>query len=346
MSAPAKNLFAGLDEADKKAQVTVEGVPEVFRSGAVESFRELGLRQELLDGCTRMKFEHPSKIQAEALPIILSEQRPNVIGQAHAGSGKTGAFALAMLSLVDETKDFVQALCGRGGRGGGGMGASMLKLQQQMQQAQILLFSATFPKKVRVFAMRFAPNAARISVHRENLTLDTIAQFAVICNNEADKFQALSDMYGLLNIGQSIIFCQTINTAKDITQRMRAEGFSVSLLYGRDLDPAERDRVMADFRAGTCTASVAVVASKFAEIVRHYNTKSVELPADDLEMIETRVREVLGNGGDVDATGLAALSARVLEEEDKEKLQKEEATVDAATQEKKDEPEAPPAVAA
>ena len=51
-----------------------------------------------------MGFTKPSKIQAEALPIILGEGRPNFVGQAHGGSVKTATYSLAMLSIVDEKK--------------------------------------------------------------------------------------------------------------------------------------------------------------------------------------------------------------------------------------------------
>ena len=58
-----------------------------------------GLSQGLY---TEMKFEHPSKIQATTLPMILTPDAQGVyrdlIAQAHNGSGKTTCFVLAMLS--------------------------------------------------------------------------------------------------------------------------------------------------------------------------------------------------------------------------------------------------------
>jgi len=58
-----------------------------------------------------MKFEKPSRIQAETLPMILLPPHSNLIAQAHNGSGKTTCFVLGMLSRVDPAVRSPQALC-------------------------------------------------------------------------------------------------------------------------------------------------------------------------------------------------------------------------------------------
>lgn len=69
---------------------------------SAKTFEELGLSQELLQGLyTEMKFERPSRIQAETLPLILTPPHKSLIAQAHNGSGKTTCFTLSMLSRVD-----------------------------------------------------------------------------------------------------------------------------------------------------------------------------------------------------------------------------------------------------
>lgn len=45
----------------------------------------------------------------------------------------------------------------------------------------MLLFSATYPERVRKFATKVAPNATKIVVKKEALTLDNIAQFYMDC---------------------------------------------------------------------------------------------------------------------------------------------------------------------
>lgn len=75
---------------------------------------------------------------------------------------------------------------------------------------QIILFSATFPDHVRSFANKFAPNANKIELQKEELSVDGIRQFYMDCRDENHKYDILVSLYQLLTIGQSIIFCQVI----------------------------------------------------------------------------------------------------------------------------------------
>lgn len=71
---------------------------------------------------------------------------------------------------------------------------------------QIVLFSATFAPSLREFAMRFAPDANMITLKTEELSVDAIKQFYMDCSSEDHKIEVLQAIYGLLTIGQSIIF--------------------------------------------------------------------------------------------------------------------------------------------
>jgi ATP-dependent RNA helicase DDX19/DBP5 len=73
---------------------------------------------------------------------------------------------------------------------------------------QIILFSATFPEHVRSFASKFAPNANKIELQQEELSVEGIRQFYMDCRDEEHKYDILVSLYQLLTIGQSIIFCQ------------------------------------------------------------------------------------------------------------------------------------------
>ncbi len=73
---------------------------------------------------------------------------------------------------------------------------------------QVICFSATFPDKVREFAANFAPGANEIKLAKNELNVDGIKQFYMDCKDEESKYQVLVDLYELLTIGQSIIFCK------------------------------------------------------------------------------------------------------------------------------------------
>jgi ATP-dependent RNA helicase DeaD len=61
-------------------------------------FADLGLAPPVLRGITEQGFEHPTAIQARIIPVILSGR--DVLGQAKTGTGKTAAFGLPMLSMI------------------------------------------------------------------------------------------------------------------------------------------------------------------------------------------------------------------------------------------------------
>ncbi|MEE6482171.1 hypothetical protein FKM82_013169 [Ascaphus truei] len=78
---------------------------------SVKSFEELRLKPELLQGVYDMGFNRPSKIQENALPMMLAEPPQNLIAQSQSGTGKTAAFVLAMLSRVNAANRYPQCLC-------------------------------------------------------------------------------------------------------------------------------------------------------------------------------------------------------------------------------------------
>jgi ATP-dependent RNA helicase DeaD len=71
-------------------------------------FSELGLSPEVLKAVERMGFEQASPIQAEAIPPLLHGN--DVIGQSQTGSGKTAAFGIPAVELVDASSRAVQVL--------------------------------------------------------------------------------------------------------------------------------------------------------------------------------------------------------------------------------------------
>lgn len=73
------------------------------------TFLELGLRPEILAALGKMGFTLPTPIQTTAIEHIL-HSRQDLIALAQTGTGKTGAFSLPVLSLIDENKKQTQAL--------------------------------------------------------------------------------------------------------------------------------------------------------------------------------------------------------------------------------------------
>ncbi|TFL03782.1 P-loop containing nucleoside triphosphate hydrolase protein [Pterulicium gracile] len=134
-----------------------------------------------------------------------------------------------------------------------GLGDQTLRVKNTLPRApngpQIILFSATFPDHVRKFADKFAPEANKIELKKEELSVDGIRQCYMDCKNSEHKYDVLVQLYSLLTVGQSIIFCQHRATADRISQKMSAQGHKVASLHGAK-DASERDQIIDGFREG------------------------------------------------------------------------------------------------
>ena len=75
----------------------------------MDSFKMLGLEARVLEGVEALGFETPTPIQQQAIPILLSGNR-DFIGLAQTGTGKTAAFGLPLLQLLDFSSKKTQAL--------------------------------------------------------------------------------------------------------------------------------------------------------------------------------------------------------------------------------------------
>eukprot|EP00922_Rhytidocystis_sp_ex-Travisia-forbesii_P019873 GHVS01029345.1.p1 GENE.GHVS01029345.1~~GHVS01029345.1.p1 ORF type:complete len:511 (+),score=87.74 GHVS01029345.1:191-1723(+) len=94
---------------DSSEAVVLETVDQT-EGQPITKWEELKLDEDLLRGVYEMGFARPSKIQKQALPLIMC-QRGNLIAQAHNGSGKTAAFTLAMLGAVNKNNKDPQCIC-------------------------------------------------------------------------------------------------------------------------------------------------------------------------------------------------------------------------------------------
>jgi len=73
------------------------------------TFLELGVPKDLNKGLREMGITIPTKIQEQALPVLINNQ-VDFIGKAQTGTGKTAAFGVPLLTKIDPGKKEVQAL--------------------------------------------------------------------------------------------------------------------------------------------------------------------------------------------------------------------------------------------
>jgi len=137
-----------------------------------------------------------------------------------------------------------------------GFADDSVRLIKQLKSAapdlQILLFSATFNEKVKRFAQKIVPGANHVFIEKEDLSLDVIKQYKVICPSVIDKTKVLKDMIFPLceKLGQTIIFVRTRETARALHAAMEKEGHKCTSIEG-GMDKEARDKVVKEFRDGT-----------------------------------------------------------------------------------------------
>lgn len=72
-------------------------------------FKEYGLSDDLLKAITELGYTQPTEIQKQTIPYLLSKEE-DLIALAQTGTGKTAAFSLPILEMIDSYQNHVQAL--------------------------------------------------------------------------------------------------------------------------------------------------------------------------------------------------------------------------------------------
>lgn len=75
----------------------------------MQTFENLGLSAELVKALSEKGIETPTQIQEEAIPHLL-ESPKDFLGLAQTGTGKTAAFGLPLLDIVDPSVPVIQAV--------------------------------------------------------------------------------------------------------------------------------------------------------------------------------------------------------------------------------------------
>ena len=72
-------------------------------------FSQLGIRHDIVNAISELGFENPTPIQEQSIPVLLTGSN-DFVGLAQTGTGKTAAFGLPLLELLDFEQNHPQAL--------------------------------------------------------------------------------------------------------------------------------------------------------------------------------------------------------------------------------------------
>lgn len=147
---------------------------------------------------------------------------------------------------------------------------------------QMMFFSATYEQDVMEFAEAIVSNPVIIRLKREEESLDNIKQYYVMCHNQEEKYAAISNIYGVVTIGQAMIFCHTRKTASWLSEKMSKDGHAVAILTS-DLNVDQRIAVLDRFRQGLEKVLITTnVLSRGIDVEQVTIVVNFDLPIDHL----------------------------------------------------------------
>lgn len=119
------------------------------------------------------------------------------------------------------------------------------------EDIQACLFSATMPPEIVALSSKFLRDPVMIRVEKEDLNrLDCVQQFFVDCGEPRWKLDTLLDIYGALNINQSMIFTNTKAGCDRLYADLEARDFTCQIIHG-GMNQQERNLAMQAFKSGS-----------------------------------------------------------------------------------------------
>ena len=76
----------------------------------MSKFSKLGLSKSVIEVLNKIGFENPTPIQEKSIPLLLANDPTDFIGLAQTGTGKTAAFGLPLVDIIDSENKATQAL--------------------------------------------------------------------------------------------------------------------------------------------------------------------------------------------------------------------------------------------
>lgn len=110
------------------------------------------------------------------------------------------------------------------------------------EKIQMLVFSATFPEKIKPFLKKYMENPKYVEVNPKQATAAKI-EHVLIPLRHRDKIQLLHDVVVRYNPYLAIIFTNTKKMADFVADELLAKGLTVGRIHG-DLSPRDRKRMM------------------------------------------------------------------------------------------------------
>ncbi len=152
-------------------------------------------------------------------------------------------------------------------------------LSETHDEKQVLLFSATMPKKILRLAQKYMKDYELIHVERQTVTTDNVEQlyYAVAAR---DKMKVLERIFEMNPDFYGIVFCNTRMGTDDVTRDLNKLGFAAEALHG-DVQQNQRERILQRFKNKKCTVLCATdVAARGIDVNELTHVINYQLPQD------------------------------------------------------------------
>ena len=114
---------------------------------------------------------------------------------------------------------------------------------------QVGLYSATMPVEFFDVTKKFMNKPIKILVKNEELTLEGIKQFYVNVERMEYKFDTLCDLYNVISVSQSIIYCNSKKLVDELSFKLRSRQFAVASIHS-EMSQDDRNDIVEKFRSG------------------------------------------------------------------------------------------------
>lgn len=119
-------------------------------------------------------------------------------------------------------------------------------LEYVKSKQQMLLFSATMPKRISDLAEKYMDNPVHIKTEKDQIANNSVDQiyFEVL---KRDKFEALCRIIDMEDDFYGIIFCRTKIESDDISKHLNDRGYRAEAFHG-DITQDRREQVLGNFK--------------------------------------------------------------------------------------------------
>lgn len=233
----------------------------------MNNFEQLGLSQSIIGVLGNMGFTDPTPVQQQSIPLLLTENPTDFIGLAQTGTGKTAAFGLPLVDLLDANNDHTQALIMAPTRELGQQTAKQLKdfaKSKSRLNVEVVYGGAAIVNQIK--ALR---RPTQIVVATPGRLLDLIKRKAVKLDQV--KYVILDEADEMLNMG----FQEAIDDILSHTPPQR-----VTWLFSATM-PAEIRRIVKKYMSNPKEVSVNSTEKSNKDISHKYVVTKVsnKLPA-------------------------------------------------------------------